>query len=75
MRKNCKNYRVRYLLVYSMLGTADFSRGKSGKKRGSFVGHKAINSAQLHSAAPGDERVDRDNFRFPWEYATSITAC
>lgn len=48
-------------------GTFDFSREKSGKKPGSFVGHKAINSAQLHSAAPGDERVDRDNFRLPRE--------
>lgn len=44
-------------------------------KRGSFMVHKAINSAQLHSAAPGDERVDRDNFHLPLEYETPITGC
>lgn len=66
-----------YRLVCSLqyVGKADFSREKSGKEHGSFVGHKAINSAQLHSAAPGDERVDRDNFRLPREYATPITDC
>lgn len=48
-----------YLIGLQYVGTADFSRGKSGKKHDSFVGHKAINSAQLHSAAPEDERVSR----------------
>lgn len=40
------------------------------------VGRNVINSAQLHSAAPGgDERVDCDNFRLSEEYATPITDC
>jgi len=62
-----------YCALYA--DTTDFSRGKSGKKYGSFVSRNAINSAQLHSAASGDERVDRDNFHFPREYATPITGC
>lgn len=73
--KHYKNYIRTLLISLQYVSTTDFSRGKSGKKRGSFVGHKAINSAQLHSAAPGDERVDRDNFHLPWEYATPITDC
>lgn len=69
---------MRYLPYYVSsyyVDTADFSRGKSGKKHGSFASRNAINSAQLHLAAPGDERVDCDNFHLPGEYATPITGC
>lgn len=68
-------YSVHYCVSLHYVDTADFSRRKSGKKHGSFVSRNAINSAQLHSAAPGDERVDRDNFHLPGEYATPITGC
>lgn len=68
---SCKKlFCVLHCVSLHYVNTVDFSRGKSDKKPGSFVRRNAINSAQLHSAAPGDERVDRDNFHFLREYAT-----
>lgn len=66
--KRYKNCCVNYLSAYSILRVRPIFLEKNlARNPGSFAGHKAINSAQLHSAAPGDERVDRDNFRLPRE--------
>lgn len=49
----CVVLSVRALLVYAGHGGRFFPRKIWQETRDSFVGHNAINSAQLHSAAPG----------------------